>query len=396
MDAFLLDLRYAARALRKNPRFTLLVTATLALGIGANTAVFGLVDAWLLRPLRFQDPDRLVIVLGSHVTRPTEPAIFPLYRDVVAWTEESRSFERMAGVFWRRYLLTGRGDPEQVSGMVVTTELFDTLGVAPLVGRTFNRDDLHGPPRVVLGHALWLRLTGGSPDAVGSLTLNGRPHEVIGVMPRDFDFRILDQPAGALWTLLQPGEANYGPQSTGALAVIGRLKPDVTASAAQTELLAIQERVERRFADGLRQHLPLVTALQADNTRTVGATLFTLTAAVGFVLLIACTNIATLLAVVRRSVRKISPFAPRSDPDAVASFDRRWPKASCCRRSGCSAGWWWRAWRSTPLWPPIRSGRFRRSQSASMSVRSPSRLPSARSLCCCPDCCRRLEPRESI
>ena len=259
--------------------------------------MFGLLDAWLIRPLAFKDSTRLVIVLGSELKRPNEPAIAALYRDYLAWKNQSRSFTDLAGMFWRTYLVTGNGQPEETSGMVVTADLFSTLGVAPELGRTFRHEDLNGPPLVVLSHAFWQRRYGGSAPAVGSyITLNSQPHLIIGVMPATFDLRMLEQPKGneGIWTLLQPGEQNYGPNSFGPIAAVGHLKPGITAEAAQAELTALQQRVESSMPNGLKGFGASVTHLKADNTRAVRPTLLTLTIAVVLVLLIACTNIGTL------------------------------------------------------------------------------------------------------
>src|SRR5262245_57819196 len=186
------DLRFGARMLLKSPGFTLIATLTLALGIGANTAMFSIVDAWLLRPLPFKDSDRLVIILRNDLKRPTEPAYALFYRDFEPWKTQSRSFASLSGMFWRRYLLTGAGEPEELDGMIATTDLFATLGVSAQRGRVFSLDDLSGPPVAVLSHRLWQRRFGGSDGAIGaSLTLNGVSHRIIGVTPPDFDLRML-------------------------------------------------------------------------------------------------------------------------------------------------------------------------------------------------------------
>src|SRR5580658_2800161 len=143
------DLKYAARLLRRSPAFTLLVVVMLALGIGANTAMFSIFDAWLLRPLHFPDAERLTIVLKSEVSSPREPKIFDGYRDWEAWASLSRSFVNLAGIFWRSF--EGKDGDENVFGMIVTSNLFDTLGVKPERGRTFRFDDMDGPPVAVIG-----------------------------------------------------------------------------------------------------------------------------------------------------------------------------------------------------------------------------------------------------
>jgi predicted permease len=291
------DLRRGARMLRKNPGFTAVGALTLALGIGANAFAFSIVNAWLLQPLHLKHPDRLVIVLKSTVERPTEPSVFVGCRDYVVWKRENRSFESMAGAFWRNYILTGVSEAQELRGMIVTDGFFETLGVPAQIGRTFTEEDLQGPPVVVLSHDVWQNRFGGSPDIVGrSLNLNGKTYRIVGIMPRDFYFRILDQPnSSEIWALLQPGEPGYDINSAGPIAVIGRLKVGVSPETAQSDLFSIQRTVDEQYADNPKGYMVLVAGLQADNTRTVRASLFTLSGAVVLVLLIACTNLSNLL-----------------------------------------------------------------------------------------------------
>ncbi len=291
------DLCQAVRTLRKSPMFTVMAAVMLALGIGANTAVFSLMDAWLIRPLHFKEPDRLVVILGSDRKHPSDPFVFEGYRILLAWKNRSRSFENLCGLFWRSFVMIGNGEPEQFRGMAVTADFFRVLGVPPEVGRTFSAGDEAGPPLAVLSHSLWTRAFGASKDVIGrQITLNSIGHTVIGVMPADFDPSILNQPRlDGVWTLLRPGEKGYGPTELGPIAVIGRLKRGVMAAAAQAELGAIQDEVESGYAENMKKYGVLVAPLQADNSRTVRPTLLTLAGCVGLVLLITCTNVATLL-----------------------------------------------------------------------------------------------------
>ncbi len=268
LEQFSQDVRYGLRMLRRGPGFAAVALLTFALGIGANTTVFSLLDAWLLQPLPFRDPNQLVIIFRSELKRPTEPAIFPFYRDLEAWRGNAQSFEDVAGAFWRKFIATGRNEPVQISGMIATGNLFRTLGVAPELGRTFTSEDLHGAPVVVLSHSLWQTRFGSSPNILGQvITLDSIPYQVIGVMPASFDLRMLDSPEGAkLWTLLRPSEPGYETNGSGSIAGIARLKNGQSISSAQTELNAIQKQIDSRFAIAPRGYGVLVTQLQADNT----------------------------------------------------------------------------------------------------------------------------------
>jgi putative ABC transport system permease protein len=291
------DLRFGARILRKSPGFTTVAVLTLALGIGANLSAFSIVDAWLLRPLHFKQAEQLVLILKSTLDRPFEPSVFPGARDYAAWKLESRSFNRFAGAFWRNFVRTGIPQAQDLPGMMVTEDFFETLGVSPQIGRTFEGRDLEGPPVVVLSHNLWQTQFGNSPDVIDkSVILNGKVFRILGVMPSDFDFRILDQSnRTAAWVLLQPGEPGYDANSNGPIAGVGRLKFGISARDAQAELSNIQRQLDAQFPDNPRGYTVLVSGLQTDNTRTVRASLFTLIATVALVLLMACTNLSSLL-----------------------------------------------------------------------------------------------------
>src|SRR5689334_20505198 len=167
MMPVLRDLRHAIRVLAMNRGFTMVAILILAIGIGANIAVFSLVDAWLIRPLPFKDPGRIAIVFGSKPSNPREPLYFDMYRDYLAWKEQSRSFDSLGGMFWRHWVLTGNGDPEEIQGMFVTSGLFDIFGVSPLIGRTFTPTDLKGPPLAVIGFRLWQRRFHASRSVIG-------------------------------------------------------------------------------------------------------------------------------------------------------------------------------------------------------------------------------------
>ena len=306
------DIRFAFRVLWKNPGFAAAAILTLALGIGANAAAFGLVDAWLLRPLHFKEPDRLVLVLKSSLGQPDVPAFFPGYRDYEVWKNKSTLFESLAGVFWRDYIVTGVSESQEIPGMIVTDNFFDTLGVQPQIGRTFTSADLSGPPVVVLSYSTWENVFGSSPAVLQrAITLNGKVYQVLGVMPRDFDFRMLDQPTSlGMWTLLQPGEPQYDVNSAGPIGVVGRMKPGVSTGAARGEISAIEHQVDLEYPDNPKGQQVYASSLQADNTRTIRASLLTLIITTAFVLLIACANLASLL--LSRSVQRQKEMAIRA------------------------------------------------------------------------------------
>ena len=285
------DLRYAFRMLLKSPGFTVVAVLTLALGIGANTAIFTLVDAVLLRPLPFRDPERLVMIWES------APEIgFP--RNEVApanfadWKAQNQAFEDMAALRGRSVNLTGDGDPEKIEAIAVTANSFSLLGVKPTLGRVFlpEEDRPEATKVTLIGYGLWQRRFGGDPGLVGKdVLLDGEKFTVVGIMPPYFQFLGKD-----LWVPLafSPGEwANRGAHY---LAVVARLKDGIKLKQAQAELETITRRIAQDHpidAYKLRAYLlPLREQLAGE----VRPALIVLLLAVGCVLLIACGNIANL------------------------------------------------------------------------------------------------------
>ena len=289
------DLKYAARMLRKNPAFTLLVVMMLALGIGANSAMFSIFDAWLLQPLHFPNPERLTVILKSEATNPREPKIFDGYRDWETWTRQSHSFTNLAGVFWRSF--EARNGDDGVFGMIVTPNLFDTLGVQPERGRTFRPEDIDGSPVAVIGHDLWQSRFHGVPDILGrEVALGSKTYQIIGVMPRGFGLRMINQDSDTqFYALIQKDEAGYRGDGAAPIAVIGRLKSGVSIAAAQAELAGIQRSLDQLNPDNPKGYTVLMSNLQLDNTRNVRASLSLSAAALGFILLIVCANVGSLL-----------------------------------------------------------------------------------------------------
>jgi predicted permease len=291
------DLRYAARTLRRSPAFTLVAGLTLALGIGANTAIFSVVDAVMLRPLPYPQADRLVELWGNVRRAKVERrgTSFADYRD---WKQQSTSFERMAIYSGGNVTLTGFDEPERIPAEYVDHDYFATLGVSPQAGRTFRAEEDAVPQRdavAVLSDGLWRRRFGADPGVVGrDVQLNGRPYRVIGVMPPGF--RGVDD-AAELWApvMMALGPDDLTSRGDRGPAVLARLKPGVPLAKAQAELDAISKALEHAYpatneARGV-EISPLATEIFGD----MRAPLTALLAAVGLVLLIACANVANLL-----------------------------------------------------------------------------------------------------
>jgi len=295
LDDLVRDLNYAARTLRRNPAFAAVVLTTLAIAIGAVVTVFSIVDAWLLKPLNFPQPDRLAIAFAARPERPMEPAVWLPYREYLAWQERSHSFQSLAAAFVRDVTLTMPAEGRTLLGLNVTPEFFSTFGVGAFLGRALSREDVQGPQAVVLSYGLWQRQFGGNRDVVGTrIILSSVPYLIVGVMPRDFETRVLDM-RFELWTLLRPGEDGYVPGGFGPVSVIGRLRNGISIEKARSELAAITRETESAYPNNFNRFVVNLTSLQADNTRTIRLTLWTVSAAVASLLLIASMNVGTLL-----------------------------------------------------------------------------------------------------
>jgi predicted permease len=283
------DVRYALRSLRHHPIFALTAVLTLALGIGANTAIFSAVEGVLLRPLPFPEPERLVTVWGHHASIGREAASLPDYLD---WRRESRSFSGMAARANTQFTLTGAGDPAVVRGAVVTANYFRVLGAPIPVGRGFGDDEeKSGAARVaVLSDGFWRREFGGRPDAVGrQLTLGGVPYTIVGAgargvsVPDDVD----------VWAVLTT-DTTLGRRND-FLEVVGRLAPGVDVRRAQEEMTTIARRLERSYPGSNAGWGVELVGLQERVVGEIRPALLLFMGAVGLVLLIACANVANLM-----------------------------------------------------------------------------------------------------
>ncbi|HLY62319.1 MAG TPA: ABC transporter permease [Terriglobia bacterium] len=293
MTTLIHDLKYAVRMLRKNPGFTLVAVITLALGIGANTAIFSVVNGVLLRPLPFKDPGRLVAV-GESTTQ-FEMMSFS-YPDLHDFREQSRSFEGMAGFNWQDCNLTGSGEPEHLSGKRISANFFSVFGISPMLGRNFdaNEDHVGAGPVALISGGLWARRFSSDPEVIGkSITLNGRGYTVVGVLPSSFEYR----GKADVYTLLGQWDdimARLREVHPGIHAV-ARLKPGVTVAQAQSDLSGIAAGLARDYPKSNANHGAAVRPLAQEMVGDVEPALLVLLGAVGFVLLIACANVANLL-----------------------------------------------------------------------------------------------------
>ena len=301
MQTLLQDLRYGARMLLKSPAVTLVAIIALTLGIGANTAIFSVVHAVLLRSFPYQDGERLAIVWEHRKSGKGNPQNVINLGNFFDWKDQNTVFTDMAAFFDLNVNLTGDGEPEEVPGQIATPNLFSLLGVNPIRGRTFAPDD--GKPGqnrvVVIGYDLWQRRFGSDPSIIGrKITLNNEPNEIIGVLPPDVGWFVqkgsLIRTAPQIWSPWQISNDLRGRRGRFARAV-ARLKPGVTFEQAHKEMSIIGSRLEQQYPEFNTNWGVNVVPLRTQVTGEIRKPLFILLGAVGFVLLIACANVANLL-----------------------------------------------------------------------------------------------------
>lgn len=302
MGALLQDLRYALRALGRSPGFTSAAVLALALGIGASTAIFSLVEATLLRPLPYRDPDHLVWLWSSRVDRDKAPLSIPDYLDFRGGT---RTLESSAAFATWGANLTGAGDPERIQGTRIEAGAFSLLGATAAIGRTLEPEDGRPDrPRVaVLAHGLWLRRFGGDPRIVGrTIPLNGDAYTVVGVLPRSFFFPLRDAEVGV--PLVFEGDPRSADRGDHFLRAIARLRPGVSPARAERELTTLARRLQTAFpVSNAKNQGVRVVRLHEEIAGNFRPALLVLLGAVLLLLLIACSNIANLL-LARASTRR--------------------------------------------------------------------------------------------
>ena len=292
MNAFWQDVRYGFRMLWKSPGFTLVTVLALALGIGANTAIFSVVNTVLLKPLPFPNAERIVYMGEWSQQIPEMSVSYPNFMD---WRDQNQVFEQIAAFRSANYVLTGAGEPERLDGRQVSAPFFTVLGVSPALGRNFTpEEDKPGAnPVALISHGFWQRRLGSDPSIVNRpLLLNGESYTVIGVLPQTFEWQ---SPVDVFVTVGLHSDRLMNRDSHPGMYVLGLLKPGVTPEQARTDMKAIAARLAQQYPKSNEGTSVALETLQDQAVQDIRPALLILLAAVGFVLLIACANVANLL-----------------------------------------------------------------------------------------------------
>ncbi|MGB6877517.1 MAG: ABC transporter permease [Candidatus Acidiferrales bacterium] len=309
MNTLLQDVRYGLRMLAKSPGFAVIAIFTLALGIGANTALFSVVNGVLLNPLPYPNPSQLVALYGKAPGYDQAPIAYLNFLD---WQRDTHSFSFIALYHNEDYNFTGTDKAERLSGYMISADFFETLGVKPVLGRTFRTDDDHvgAEPVVILGGGFWKRKFASAPNVVGkSIDLNGTSYTIVGVIPQSFTFyghdRDVYMPIGQ-WN----DPTFHDRRVVFSSGMVGRLKPGVTLSQAQADMESIARNLAAAYPDADEGISAALVSMKEDIVGNVQPFLLVLLAAVGFLLLIACANVANLL--LARSMGRSREFAIRA------------------------------------------------------------------------------------
>src|SRR3954469_23359770 len=288
------DFRYALRQLINSLSFTIVAIVTLALGIGACTAIFSVVNTVLLRPLDYPQPDRIVVIRETQLPQFPEFSVSP--PNYLDWEKQTKSYEYLAAYSGAGLNLTGEGEPQRLVGVKVTGHYFDVYGVKPVAGRMLlPEEDAPGKNHVVvLSYAFWQRVFGGARDVVSRpIQLNGEAYQVVGVAPAGF--RLASKVDLWMPMAFKPDETANDARGGHYISVVGRLRPGVTVAQAKAELEVIAKQLATQYPDSNKGWGILMMPMQDYTVRDVKPVLYTLLGAVGCVLLIACANLANLL-----------------------------------------------------------------------------------------------------